>query len=97
MQHVNREMNVWGSSSAHATYFKKIDEIIIDLFNKPLEKEPKGIVDMGCGNGAFRQHIFEVIDQRTQRGKMLDEHPLFLVGAYDITTRGWNSFTGQSE
>ena len=80
-QHVDREMNVWGSGGAHATYFKKIDEIIIDLFNKPLEEQPKGIVDMGCGNGAFLQHIFEVIDQRTLRGEMLDEHPLFLVGA----------------
>ncbi|MBK8193804.1 MAG: class I SAM-dependent methyltransferase [Lewinellaceae bacterium] len=80
-QHVDREMNVWGSGGAHATYFKKIDEVIIDLFNKPLEEQPKGIVDMGCGNGAFLQHIFEVIDQRTLRGEMLDEHPLFLVGA----------------
>ncbi len=80
-QHVDREMNVWGSGGAHATYFKKIDEIIIDLFNKPLEEQPKGIVDMGCGNGAFLQHIFEVIDQRTLRGEMLDEYPLFLVGA----------------
>ena len=51
--HVDREMNVWGSGGAHSTYFKKIDEIIIDIFNKPIEDQPKGIVDMGCGNGAF--------------------------------------------
>ncbi|MEQ1746533.1 MAG: class I SAM-dependent methyltransferase [Saprospiraceae bacterium] len=79
--HVDREMNVWGSGGAHTTYFKKIDEAIIDLFNKPLDEQPKGIVDMGCGNGAFLQHIFEVIAQRTRRGEMLEEHPLFLVGA----------------
>lgn len=79
--HVDREMNVWGSGGAHSTYFKKIDEIIISLFNRPLSEQPKGIVDMGCGNGAFLQHIFEVIDQRTLRGQMLEEHPLFLVGA----------------
>jgi hypothetical protein len=36
---------------------------------------------MGCGNGAFLQHIFEVIERQTVRGKMLDEYPLFLVGA----------------
>jgi hypothetical protein len=36
---------------------------------------------MGCGNGAFLQHIFEVIDRQTLRGKYLDEYPLFLVGA----------------
>lgn len=80
-KHVDRAMNVWGSGGAHATYFKKIDEIVIELFNKPIEQQPKGILDMGCGNGAFIQHLFEVIEQRTERGKILDEHPLFLVGA----------------
>jgi SAM-dependent methyltransferase len=79
--HVDREMNVWGSGGAHDTYFKVVDEILIDLFNRPIEEQPKGILDMGCGNGAFLQHIFEVIDRQTLRGKMLDEHPLFLVGA----------------
>lgn len=79
--HVNREMNVWGSGGAHATYFKVIDDIIIELFNKPINEQPKGILDMGCGNGAFLQHIFEVIERQTLRGKMLDDYPLFLVGA----------------
>ncbi|WPO77845.1 class I SAM-dependent methyltransferase [Flavobacterium sp. KACC 22761] len=79
--HVDREMNVWGSGGAHDTYFKVVDEIIVKLFNLPIEKQPKGILDMGCGNGAFLQHIFEVIDRQTLRGKMLDEYPLFLVGA----------------
>jgi SAM-dependent methyltransferase len=79
--HVNREMNVWGSGGAHTTYFKVIDEIIIALFNKPIQEQPKGILDMGCGNGAFLQHIFEVIERQTLRGKLFDEYPLFLVGA----------------
>lgn len=79
-QHVDREMNVWGSGGAHSGYFKVVDEIIIELFNKPIEEQPKGILDMGCGNGAFLQHLFEVIERQTMRGKMLDEHPLFLVG-----------------
>lgn len=78
--HVDREMNVWGSGGAHSSYFKKIDEIIISLFNKPIEQQPKGILDMGCGNGAFLIHLFEVIEQRTKRGALLDEYPLFLVG-----------------
>ena len=79
--HVDREMNVWGSGGAHDTYFKVVDEIIVKLFNLPIEQQPKGILDMGCGNGAFLQHIFEVIDRQTLRGKMLDDYPLFLVGA----------------
>lgn len=80
-QHVDRAMNVWGSGGAHGVYFKVIDEIIVELFNRPIAEQPKGILDMGCGNGAFLQHIFEVIESQTERGKILDEHPLFLVGA----------------
>ncbi|NMH89938.1 class I SAM-dependent methyltransferase [Flavivirga algicola] len=80
-KHVDREMNVWGSGGAHATYFKIIDDVIIELFNKPIDEQPKGILDMGCGNGAFIQHIFDVIEFKTSRGKVLDEYPLLLVGA----------------
>ena len=79
--HVDRVMNVWGSGGAHGTYFKKVDEVIMGLFNQPIELQPKGIVDMGCGNGAYLEHLFDVIQQRTLRGEMLEEYPLFLVGA----------------
>ena len=79
--HVDREMNVWGSGGAHTAYFKKIDEIIIKIFNKPLEEQPKGILDMGCGNGAFLIHLFDIIETKTLRGQHLEEYPLFLVGA----------------
>ncbi|REG94120.1 class I SAM-dependent methyltransferase [Flavobacterium aquicola] len=79
--HVDREMNVWGSGGAHDTYFKVVDEILIKLFNLPIAEQPKGILDMGCGNGAFLEHVFDVIDRQTLRGKMLDKYPLFLVGA----------------
>ena len=79
--HVDRKMNVWGSGGSHTAYFKQIDQIIIDLFNRPIEQQPKGILDMGCGNGAFLIHLFDVVWRQTERGKMLDEYPLFLVGA----------------
>jgi SAM-dependent methyltransferase len=80
-KHVHREMNVWGSGGAHSTYFKVIDKIIINIFNKPISEQPKGILDLGCGNGAFIQHIFDVIEYQTIRGKHLEEYPLLLVGA----------------
>ncbi len=79
--HVDREMNVWGSGGAHATYFKKLDEIVVELFNRPIEEQPRGIADMGCGNGALLEHLFDIIARHTLRGEMLDEYPLFLVGA----------------
>ena len=79
--HVDRVMNVWGSGGAHATYFKVLDDFIIEIFNQPLDKQPKGVLDMGCGNGALLHHLYETIERRTLRGKHLEEYPLFLVGA----------------
>lgn len=79
--HVDRKMNVWGSGGAHSTYFKVVTDFIVSIFNQPIHLQPKGILDMGCGNGAFIQHIFETIERHTLRGKMLEDYPLFLVGA----------------
>ena len=79
--HVDRTMNVWGSGGAHTTYFKKIDEIIIEVFSRPIDQQPLGIADMGCGDGTFLAHIFDVIWEKTTRGKMLKEHPLTIVGS----------------
>ena len=79
-KHVDREMNIWGSGGAHSSYFKIVDEIIIDIFNKPIEEQPKGILDMGCGNGAFLKHLFSVIESQTHRGAILDDYPLKIVG-----------------
>ena len=79
--HVDRSMNVWGSGGAHHTYFKKVDKIIIDLFNRPLDKQPKGFIDIGCGNGKLIEHIFDLIYYKTKRGKNLTSHPLFIVGS----------------
>jgi hypothetical protein len=78
---VDRGMNVWGSGGAHRTYFKKVDEIVVELFNRPLHLQPRGICDMGCGDGTFLEHLYEVVKDRTARGRVLDEHPLIVVGA----------------
>ena len=79
--HVNRKMNVWGSGGAHKLYFKKIDEIILEIFNKPLEHQPKGIADMGCGDGTLLIHLYDLIKTKTLRGKYLDSYPLHIIGA----------------
>jgi len=79
--HVDRKMNVWGSGGAHDTYFKKLDEVVIEIFNKPIQDQPKGIADMGCGNGALLEHLYHTIVNETTRGKMLEEHPLLVIGS----------------
>ncbi|MGA7295164.1 MAG: hypothetical protein WBW53_16175 [Terriglobales bacterium] len=78
---VNRGMNVWGSGGAHRTYFKKVDEIIVEIFNRPLELQPRGICDMGCGDASFLEHLYFAVKNKTERGKVLDKHPLILIGA----------------
>lgn len=79
--HVDRKMNVWGSGGAHKSYFKKVDEIIINLFNEPIEKQPKGFIDIGCGDGSLIEHIFDLIYYKTKRGKLLKKHPLVIIGS----------------
>src|ERR1700730_14005743 len=78
---VNRGMNVWGSGGAHKTYFKKVDEMIVDIFTRPLNAQPRGICDMGCGDGALLEHLYSVVRDRTPRGEVLEKYPLILVGA----------------
>jgi hypothetical protein len=78
---VNRGMNVWGSGGAHRTYFKKVDEIIVEIFNRPVHLQPRGICDMGCGDATFLEHLYLAVKNKTGRGKLLDKHPLVLVGA----------------
>jgi hypothetical protein len=78
---VNRAMNVWGSGEAHTTYFKKVEEIIVEIFNRPLAIQPRGICDMGCGDGTLLVHLYSVVKERTARGRELERHPLIIVGA----------------
>lgn len=80
-QHVFRGINVWGSGGSHATYFNKFDAVLVDIFNKPLAEQPKGIIDVGCGNGALLEHIFDLIWNQTQRRDDLSTNKLILVGA----------------
>ncbi|WP_298517182.1 class I SAM-dependent methyltransferase [uncultured Kordia sp.] len=80
-QHVFRGINVWGSGGSHATYFNKFDAVLVDIFNKPLDEQPKGIIDVGCGNGALLEHIFDLIWNKTQRKDDLSANKLILIGA----------------
>lgn len=78
---VNRGMNVWGSGGAHNNYFKKSDEIIVELFGRPLDQQPLGVCDMGCGDGSLLAHVYSIVKEKTLRGAALDARPLILVGA----------------
>ncbi|NEP63004.1 MAG: hypothetical protein F6K31_39865, partial [Symploca sp. SIO2G7] len=79
--HVDRMMNIWASSRSHKTYSEQVKKIIVEIFNKPLAEQPLGIAEMGCGDGTLLKDIYEVIKEKTIRGKVLAEYPLIIVGA----------------
>jgi hypothetical protein len=68
--HVDRTLNVWGSGGAHKAYFTHLEEVVTSIFNSPLDEQPVGVCDMGCGNGALLLHLYEVIKHSTLRGNI---------------------------
>jgi len=65
-----------------------VDELVVELFNRPIEEQPLGIADMGSGDGTLLAHLFDLIHDHTLRGRMLREHPLLVVGAdYNAAAR----------
>lgn len=86
--HVDRTINVWSSGQAHHSYFARVDEIVAEMFNRPLAEQPLGIVDMGCGDGTFLKHLYELVKTKTLRGKHLEIAPLLMIGAdYNAAAR----------
>jgi hypothetical protein len=78
--HVDRSLNVWSSGCAHRTYFTQADSIVLDIFNRPLDEQPAGVIDVGCGDGTFLKHIYELVKGNTPRGAVLEQHPLLMIG-----------------
>lgn len=79
-RHVDRRMNVWGSGNTHGSYFTALADAVVELFDRPIELQPAGIVDVGCGDGALLALLHRVVIERTRRGRMLEQHPLRLFG-----------------
>ena len=55
--------------------------IITEIFNQPLDDQPVGIADMGCGDGTLLKHLYNVIKNNTKRGENFDTYPLKIIGA----------------
>ena len=79
--HVHRELNLRISAAAHRRYFVDSDATVVELFDRaPLSSQPKFIAEMGCGNGSWLIHLYELIGARTRRGERRAEAPLLMVG-----------------
>ncbi|MBH9673003.1 hypothetical protein JAO14_37475, partial [Burkholderia contaminans] len=57
-------------------------KIIRRLFDEtPLDQQPAGISDMGCGDGSALRRLAQYVIESTRRGRHLADHPLIVVGA----------------
>ena len=83
-KHIDRVMNVYASSGAGSgpAALEISDKIIRRLFDDtPLEQQPAGIADMGCGDATALRRLAEYVIAHTRRGRHLHEYPLLVVGA----------------
>ena len=79
--HVHRPLNVRASATAHKRYFADADDLFIEIFDRePVSDQPRFIADMGCGDGSWLVHLYELIMEQTLRGQVAAECPLLMVG-----------------
>ena len=80
-QHVDRRLNVKGSGFQHERYFAALEATLLPLFDHTrFDKQPKYVADMGCGDGTLLKRIYQVIGEKTARGRVLERYPLRLIG-----------------
>ena len=81
-RHLDRALNVSGSSAQHDLFFRTLVDAIVGYFESlPIAEQPTHIADLGCGDGTLLLHLHEAVATRTGRGQVLDRHPLTLVAA----------------
>lgn len=90
--HIDRVMNIYASSGAGSgpAAHDITTKILHKLFDEtPLDRQPAGIADMGCGDGSAVKRLAEYVIKSTRRGRYLDDYPLMVIGAdYNESARG---------
>ena len=89
--HVDRVMNLYGSSGAGSGPASKVicEKILMRLFDElELNEQPAGLADMGCGDAIALKHLAQWVIDNTKRGQNLGSHPLYVIGAdYNESSR----------
>jgi hypothetical protein len=86
-RHVDRSLNVKASGASHRHYFEAADKVVLEAFNRPFAEQPHGFVDMGSGDGAWLEHVWQLIVEQSDRGRLMRAFPrsrrydLLMVGA----------------
>lgn len=75
---MDRHLNVLGSGLQHVAFFRGMLETLKELFEEPLERQPRYVADMGCGDGSLLLQIYDLV-RSSRRGKHLEERRSRLV------------------
>ncbi|MCB8822129.1 AprA-related methyltransferase [Microvirga rosea] len=79
--HVDRSLDIAFSGAVFSkTCRDPFFDMALPLFDGAAGEQPVAIVDTGSGDGTVLRSLFEAVRTRTQRGQVLDRHPLVLVG-----------------
>ncbi|NND99695.1 MAG: acyl carrier protein [Pirellulaceae bacterium] len=78
--HVERTLNVVASGFQHEKYFADVEDIIVSIFDQPLDQQPDFVADMGCGDGTFLKRVHRVIAEKTARGRAVTERVVRMIG-----------------
>lgn len=81
--HCDRLINIWGTSGISTRVGRQVARTLLrETFDEtPLDRQPAGVADMGCGDGLALKTFVEYIVNETERGRHLEEYPLVVVGA----------------
>ncbi|GGL79897.1 hypothetical protein GCM10010129_24440 [Streptomyces fumigatiscleroticus] len=80
--HLDRDEDLAVSGQVFETTCREpLLDVVLPLFDRPLDRQPRAIVDMGCGDGELLRTLCARIRHRTLRGRSLDAYPLLAVGA----------------
>lgn len=81
-RHVIRRLDIDFSGKVFAqTCRGPFFDLLLPLFDsEDLNRQPKALVDVGCGNGLMLAQSFWAICHQTRRGRHLGEFPLDVVG-----------------
>jgi hypothetical protein len=81
-EHPDRELDIRFSGQVFArTCRVPFLDVVLPIFDQPVEQQPSAVVDIGCGDGTLLATLYEAVRERTRRGRLLGSYPLRLVGA----------------
>lgn len=81
--HLDRQMDIEFSGEVFSRHCRSpLLDIALPLFHRePMDRQPRLIVDTGCGDGSLLAELYVAVRDHTPRGAALDRYPLLAVGA----------------